>query len=129
MIREIEQLGTRQVMFIDDNFIGNKKQAKALLRELIEGRPWPGRDDFEAIGQALQHADAAVRYWGAVACSAAKSLRGDTVILLEAAVDEARQRLRDARVDLAHPARLSAAVELEPVTAFLRPLERQLAGE
>ncbi|MBN1912257.1 MAG: B12-binding domain-containing radical SAM protein [Pirellulales bacterium] len=42
LIAELEQLrlhGWRDMVFVvDDNFIGNKKQAKALLRELIEWR-------------------------------------------------------------------------------------------
>jgi radical SAM superfamily enzyme YgiQ (UPF0313 family) len=33
-VRECHRLGAKQVFVVDDNFIGNKKQAKALLREM-----------------------------------------------------------------------------------------------
>lgn len=35
ILQEIESLGTRHVMFIDDNFIGNVERTRALLQELI----------------------------------------------------------------------------------------------
>lgn len=35
VLREIRQAGTRHIMFIDDNFAGNPKWTKALLKELM----------------------------------------------------------------------------------------------
>jgi len=42
-IRECHRLGARQVFIVDDNFIGNKKLAKELLREMAK---WGKEHDF-----------------------------------------------------------------------------------
>jgi radical SAM superfamily enzyme YgiQ (UPF0313 family) len=42
-VQEIHRLGLRNIFVVDDNFIGNKKEAKALLHALAE---WQGANDY-----------------------------------------------------------------------------------
>ncbi len=42
-VQEIHRLGLRNIFVVDDNFIGNKKEAKALLRALAE---WQETNDY-----------------------------------------------------------------------------------
>lgn len=61
---------------------------------LLQTAELVGSNNHQAIMRALGHPDASVRYWGAVACSAATSLPGDTISLLQRLLSDASLAVR-----------------------------------
>ena len=64
------------------------------VESLLGAAELVGSNDFDAIGHALDHANAAVQYWGAVACSAAASLPDDSARRLTTALEDSSLAVR-----------------------------------
>ena len=67
---------------------------KFSLRQFLETAELVGTDDFVAIGEALTNPDPCIRYWGAVACTAADTLPEELVDHLRQALDDRSNAVR-----------------------------------